>query len=207
MATLNELKAIVNRQQAKHSVLSKQLSDKCSDIKALERVTNDMVEARNLISEASRVTQEQFKQFVESLVTLAIQSVFPDQGYKFIVDFTLQSNKPQINLLVQQGDKEPYVPEDEQGGALLDVVSFALKIVMWSLEKPKSRNVLIFDEPFRWTGGLTGKAVSMMKEVSSKMGIQMIIVTHDETLSDIADRSWKISRIKGKPSKVELIGE
>ena len=204
MADLRKIKIAVDKQKTKYDLLTKQLKDKQTKIEKMEQNIENMVEARNIISEASSVTQLQFKQFVESLVTLAIQSVFLDKNYKFIVDFVLQSNRPQINLLVQEEDKDPYVPEEEQGGGLLDVISFALRIVLWSLEKPKSRNVLIFDEPFRWTGNLTELMASMMKEVSYKMNLQIIMVTHDERLSDIADRSWKITRTKNGPSTIEM---
>jgi ABC-type lipoprotein export system ATPase subunit len=78
---------------------------------------------------------------------------------------------------------------------------------MWSLEKPRSRNVLVFDEPFKWTGDLTELMANMIKEVSHRMKLQVIMVTHDERLSDIADRSWKVTRVKGSPSEVKLIGE
>lgn len=199
---IDNIQRIVSQKMAEHKVLSGQMNSVLKEYEIAEKNISNMVEARNIIAEASRMTQEQFKEFVESLITLAIQSVFPDEDYRFIVDFTLQANRPQINLMVQQGDKEPYIPEEEQGGCLLDIISFALRIVLWSLEKPRSRNVLVFDEPFRWTGDLTERAANMMKEISGKLGIQIIMVTHDERLSEVADRSWHVVRNKKKISIV-----
>jgi DNA repair exonuclease SbcCD ATPase subunit len=205
--TVNQIQTIVDRKKAQYDLLKRQLEIIDLDIAVGEQLVTDMVEARNIISEASRVTQEQFKEYVEQLVTLAIQSVFVDEGYKFLVNFALQGNRSQINLLVQQGDKEAYVPEDEQGGGLLDIVSFALRIVLWGLETPKSRNTLIMDEPMKFCGALTERAAQMMKEISHKMGIQMIIVTHDDRLKEIADRSWEVSRVKGGISVVRGLYE
>lgn len=202
---INDVQRVVSRKLTEHKVLSGQIDQISKEYKSAESEISNMVEARNIIAEASRITQEQFKEFVESLITLAIQSVFPDKDYKFIVDFVLQANRSQIFLMVQQGDKEPYLPEDEQGGCLLDIISFALRIVLWSLEKPRSRNVLIFDEPFRWTGALTEKAANMMKEISGKLDIQIIMVTHDERLSEVADRSWHVTRDKRGVSVLSLL--
>ena len=112
------------------------------------------------------------------------------------MQFVLQNNRPQINLLVQDGENEPYIPKEEQGGGLLDIISFALRVVLWSLEKPRSRNILIMDEPFRWTGNLTELAANMMKEISKKLGLQIIMVTHDERLMEIADKSWLCKKEK-----------
>lgn len=201
--TIDKINTLISDKSARHKVLLEQLTsvnDNCSKLK--DNIAK-MVESRNIIIEASRTTQEQFKDFIESLVTLAIQSVFPEKEYRFIVDFVLQANRSQINLLVQQGEKEPYIPEDEQGGALLDIISFALRIVLWSLEKPRSRNTLIFDEPFRWTGALTELAANMMKEISRELNIQIIIVTHDDRLKEIADKSWKVERGKDGVSIVK----
>jgi DNA repair exonuclease SbcCD ATPase subunit len=202
---INGIQRVVVQKLAEHKVLSNQIDQITKECKSAENKISNMVEARNIIAEASRVTQEQYKEFVESLITLAIQSVFPEKDYKFIVDFVLQANTSQIFLMVQQGDKEPYLPKDEQGGCLLDIISFALRIVLWSLEKPRSRNVLIFDEPFRWTGALTERAANMMKEISGKLGIQIIMVTHDERLSEVADRSWHVARDKNGVSVLSLL--
>lgn len=191
---ISEIKKFVADKKIEREVLSKQLNNCQINIKNLESNIQDFIQARNIVSEAARITQKQFKVFVEELTTLAIQSIFPDRDYKFLVNFELKNNRSQIDLLVQQGNKDPYSPSEEQGGGMLDVISFALRVILWSLEKPKSRATLIFDEPFRFCGALTVTAANFMKEVSRKLGIQMIMVTHDEVLAEIADKSWKVYR-------------
>ena len=52
------------------------------------------------------------------------------------------------------------------------------------------------DEPFRWTGNLTELAANMRKEISKKLGLQIIMVTHDERLMEIADKSWLCKKEK-----------
>ncbi len=194
--TLKDIEKVILQKTTEKDYIDKSIKVNHLKIYDLEEEAERMVKARWVISEASRITQEQFKILVEELVTSAIQSVFENQDYKFIVDFSLQNNRPQINLLVQDGDKDPYIPRDEQGGGLMDIIGFALKVVMWSLQSPKNRNVLILDEPFRWTGNYTQQAGMMMKEISKKLGLQIIMVTHDERLMDIADRSWLCKREK-----------
>jgi DNA repair exonuclease SbcCD ATPase subunit len=193
---VSEIKEIVKKREVEQNLLLGQY-DACKN--KLEKYNSeilDMIEARNIVSEAARITQQQFKLLVEELVTSAINAVFPNKDYKFVMQFVLQNNRPQINLLVQDGENEPYVPKDEQGGGLLDIISFALRVVLWSLEKPRSRNTLIMDEPFRWTGNLTELAANMMKEISKKLELQIIMVTHDERLMEIADKSWLCKKEK-----------
>jgi len=193
---LDQIREIVKKREVEQKLLSKQYDECKNKLESIGIEILDMVEARNIISEAARITQQQFKMLVEELVTTAIQAVFPNKDYKFIMQFVLQNNRPQINLLVQDGENEPYIPKEEQGGGLLDIISFALRVVLWSLEKPRSRNILIMDEPFRWTGNLTELAANMMKEISKKLGLQIIMVTHDERLMEIADKSWLCKKEK-----------
>jgi len=188
------IERFVSRKTTEKEVFSIQLKEKQTEVINAKKRMSDLTEARRIIVEVSKDTLEQFKEYVESLVTTAINSVFPEKGYRFIVDPVVKSNRSEIYLLVQQGDKEPYIPKDEQGGALLDIISFSLRVVLWSLELPRSRNTLIMDEPFRWSGALTTLAAQMMKEVSHELGLQIILVTHDERLKAIADRSWDVYR-------------
>lgn len=207
MMTVHHIQSFVQERKHQKAFLQKQLDEKTNSRESLLAKYNDLIEARRIISEAARVTQLQFKGFVENLVTMAIQTVFPEQQYKFVMDFDLKANRSEINLLVQQGEKEPYRPEDEQGGGLLDILSFALRVVMWALEKPRSRPVFVMDEPFRYCGKLTPLAGNMMKEISQRLGIQIIMVTHEDALSDIADRSWLVRREKGGWSIVTRMQE
>lgn len=55
----------------------------------------------------------------------------------------------------------------------------------------------------RFCGKLTSLAGNMMKEISSKLNIQMLIVTHEDSLSEIADQCWFVKREKGGQSIVE----
>lgn len=197
MQSINDFEKMVIKLESEKSLIEHQIKDIKKELKYLSLKVDDLTESRNIIAEASRTTQLQFKMMVEELVSSAIQSVFQNEDYKFIVDFVLQNNRPQINLMVQQGNKEPYIPKDEQGGGLMDIISFSLRVIMWSLQNHRTRNVLVLDEPFRWTGNYTEQVGNMMKEISKKLGIQIIMVTHDERLMDIADKNWMCKRVKG----------
>jgi len=202
---MEKLRIALNKRQAEFSMLTEELKGLRKSAAKTEDYRDDLIEAKRLIIEVIKISQEQVKGYVESLVTLAIQAVFPDRGYRFIVDFEVKSNRGEVSLLVQQGEKEPYIPKDEQAGSLLNIIGFALKVVMWSLENPKTRNVFILDEPFVFAGALTKIAGQMMKDISKKLKIQIIMTTHSDDLIEIADKAWIFTREKESPSKVTLV--
>jgi hypothetical protein len=195
---MNEVQDCVDQFQeveAKHKFLSASLVEKRVKIEDRTSLRDDLVKARWVVSEVARLTQERFKERVETLVTMAIQSVF-DRPFGFELVFEQKRNKMECRPVIYEmvGDRRvPYEdPQDDVGGSLIDIISFALRIVLWSLEKPSSRNVIILDEPMKNMGRLVSLGGRVLREVSSKLGFQLIIITHDQELGDIADRVFTV---------------
>ena len=172
------------------------------DVRTLQKDIDNHIKARVILTQVGKLTQEKFKRRVESLVTLAIRSVF-DREFDFILNFEEKNNQVTCTPMIYDGDKE-YIPKDDMGGGIIDVVSFALRIVLWSMESPRSRNIFILDEPFKNTGALISKAGEMLKHLSSELNFQVILISHDEELINICDRVWRISH-DGIRSDVKLI--
>jgi len=184
----------------------KQLEDsytlKETHLESLTVQRDDNVKARWVLSEVSRLTQERFKDRVEKLVTMAVRSVF-DRDFSFELIFERKRNKLECQPIIKEKGNE-LIPKDAMGGSVLDIISFAFRIVLWSIEKPKSRNVFLMDEPGKWTGKLVVKFGEMMREVSHRLGFQIIMPTHDDSLIEIADRAWHIEH-DGTKSVVKLV--
>jgi DNA repair exonuclease SbcCD ATPase subunit len=187
-------RGIVEKWKTEKGLLEKRLDQEKKKAKILQDRVEDLTEARMIIMQVAKDTQVEVAAYIESMVTIALQSVFQNRDYRFLVKQVQRKNRTEIELMVQDGEKEPYYPEDEQGGGLIDIVSFALRVVLWSLQPKRSRNVLILDEPFRFTGGYVEVAGRMMKEVSQKLGLQIIMVTHSTELANLADRYWVVER-------------
>jgi len=195
MNRLIKYRRIIDKSMTKRDILREQLQDKYKVIKENENYIESIVTARWVLSEATKLTQQKFSGYLESLVTKALTAVF-DRPFRFIVDFQLKRNKSECYFYVQDGDKDPEVPKTEMGGGCLDVISVALRIALWSLQKPRSCDVLILDEPMKFVGKglLLNNAVKMLKEISHKLGFQLIIVTHEiAALSEIADKTFIVT--------------
>ncbi len=205
--TVQIYRKFLEAKQSEKILLTKQLADKKDAAVRKKRNVEYLLKARWVLAEAAKITQQQFSECVQNMVTMAIQAVY-GLPLKFLVNFEIKRNKAECQLLVQEGDKEPFVPKDEMGGGLLDVISFALRVVLWSLERPRSNNVLLLDEPLKFLGKgeLLNKAAIMVKDISHRLGLQIIINTHEPELLEIADRGWMVS-YDGIKSSVEEISE
>ena len=83
------------------------------------------------------------------------------------------------------------------------MAAFALRVASWSMQFPRTRDVLILDEPFKHLKGeeANRKVLEMVKEISSKLGLQIIMVS-DERISrtatiEAADKVFETSIKKG----------
>ena len=70
------------------------------------------------------------------------------------------------------------------------------------MARSRTRNVNILDEPLRFlSGDNQERASSMIKEVSQRLGIQFIIITHNQVLASYADKVFETSK-RSKITKV-----
>ena len=172
--------------------------------KELKRVTQDVENhllAKLVLTEVARNMQVQAKERIEKLITIAIRSVYDDRDFTF--ELVSGENKNSMTPVIKEGDNI-YNPKDELGGGIIDIISFASRVILWSMERPRSMPIFVLDEPFKWTGALMERAGAMLKQLSHDLGFQVVLVSHDEALIEICDRVWSISH-NGIKSEVKLI--
>jgi DNA repair exonuclease SbcCD ATPase subunit len=205
---VKEARTRYDHQLWKRDLLKQQLADLSDTIATKKQEVEQLILARWVISEVARQTQLNIKAYVESLVTMVIQAIYEDPTMKFILDFDISRNKSEAFLYVQEGDAEPYVPKDEMGGGVIDAIGLAMRIVLWSLESPRSRNLIIADEPMKFLGKghILTRAGDVFGEISHNLGIQLILVTHEPELIEIADKAWFVKKENGI-SQVSLAKE
>jgi DNA repair exonuclease SbcCD ATPase subunit len=192
-----------NEAVAQSELLDQQLTKKCDSYDAIEADIKYYEEARWVITEVTKQTQLNFKEQVESLVTIAIQSVF-DRPFEFKLEFNEKPTRLEIQPVIKEGDNE-YIPKHEMGGGMIDLISFAFRVVLWALSDPQPRNTIILDEPLKMVGSaLIDRAGQMIKKLSDELNLQIILISHEEELIAIADKAWQIEH-DGTKSKAKVV--
>ena len=87
---------------------------------------------------------------------------------------------------------------------MADVISFGMRIALWAIKSPRSDSVFILDEPGKALGELLPKFAEVLNELSRKLGIQFIIITHDKALADLADKSYRVTKEKRISKVMEI---
>ena len=187
---------------AERDLLKKQIKNDRKRCTLKEKEVRYLKEARTFVIEIAKKTQANFKDVVERLVTLALQSTFDNRKFEFQLQFENKANRTQVIPVITEEGVE-WTAKDDMGGGLIDVVSFALRVVLWALQGEKSRPVFILDEPFKFMdkSGLIEKIGPMLKEFAG-MGLQIIMCTHEPELKMIANASFNI-RFDGQKSIID----
>lgn len=188
--TLKEIRSKLDRLKGAKEETESQILDSNSSLKELEKDLHWHEQAREIVHEVGLKTQEQLQYHISDITSLALESVF-NSPYKLAVQFVKRRNKSECDLLFER-DGNFIDPLTASGGGVVDVAAFALRVVSWSMENPHSRNAIILDEPLRFLSeDLQEKASMMIKELSDKLKLQFIIITHEPTLATYADKEFR----------------
>jgi len=170
------------------------------EIHTLKDELDSINKAQAVLQSVAQETQEQLKFHVESIVTMAFEAVFPDP-YGFQIDFVAKRGKTEAECFFVR-DGIQFDPMSSVGGGAVDIASFALRCTVWSLER--TQPVIVMDEPFRFVSrDLQEKTGRIMQELSEKLGIQFILVTHNADMVIDEHTVFEVTQKNGK-SKVSL---
>ena len=199
---LGELRRKLERRQGERERVEKDLLEARETHQGFLRRGLRAERARVILQEVARQTQKELEYRINDLVTAALVAVFPDP-YSFELEFVERRNKTEADLWLRRGG-ERMSPLDSTGGGAVDVAAFALRVALWGIRTPRFRPVLVLDEPFRFLSReLQPKASALLKILSERMGLQILMVSHSLDLIEEADRVFTVTRGKDGRSRVE----
>lgn len=187
---------LLEQQKGKLNHIQTSLLNLQNEIIENKKLLEEHEQAREIIRTVGQKTQEQLQVNISDITSLALESVFPDP-YSLCVNFVNRRNKTECDLYFER-DGNRVDPLTASGVGAVDVAAFALRIASWSMSVPHSRNTIILDEPFRFLSeNYQEQASLMLSEISKKLGIQMLLITHEKELTTYADRIFEVSIRKG----------
>lgn len=189
--TIYKWRSRLERSKGAKKQMEQFLADTEQAIKQTKREIRQHEQAIEIVKEVGLKTQQTLQFHISNTVSMALTSVFED-AYEMLVEFVQRRGKTECDLLFGRGDSQ-INPLSASGGGAVDVASFALRVASWSMQTPRTRNVLLLDEPFKNVSeGLLPKASELLKQVSEQLGLQIIMVAHSDTLIESADNIIQI---------------
>lgn len=194
---IRHLRQKLERKKGQRDQIEKSLERNRSKLQQLEEDLVHSKQAQTVIQEVAKTTQQELEYHLSDLVSLAMASVFPDP-YKLKCDFVSRRGKIEVDMFFDK--KENLIdPMTSTGGGAVDVASLALRFSSWTLKNPRTRPIVIMDEPLKWLKGsdLPEKGSDVIKKISQKLNLQIIMVSHDPELINSADKVIQVEIKQG----------
>ena len=180
---MNEYKSLIDKSVAQYRAVRSEIKQEELALKEAEQKEQDCLEVQKIIQEVAEKVQRQAHVQIAEVVTRCLNAVF-DDPYEFKIDFAKKRGKTEAQLKFTRNGQE-IDPIDGAGGGVLDVASFALRLACVLMHRPKLRNIMILDEPFRFVsklGHYRERIRALLETLSVEMDMQFLIVTHDPEL-------------------------
>lgn len=188
---LTEAREFVTQKRAILETLKDEQEEMSKKRDVLILKSEDIREARELMSQVGIAAQSEICAVIEGLVTQAVQSVY-GENYRFEMVNEIKRNKPETTFFIVENGKYRDL-QYELGGGLADLVALCLRVVVWAIQSPRTAPVIALDEPLKFLDNERLRyAGEMISKLSEMLGIQFIIITHEDHLLDCADARYHV---------------
>ena len=138
-------------------------------------------QAQEIIQVLAEAVQQRVHQQISEVVSSCLNVVF-DDPYEFKIVFERKRGRTEANLRFVRRNLD-VDPMSASGGGAVDVAAFALRVACLILHRPRLSRIIVLDEPFKFVSAeYRPKVRAMLEQLSKKMEVQIIMVTHIEDL-------------------------
>jgi ABC-type iron transport system FetAB ATPase subunit len=140
---------------------------------------------------------------LSDLLNSAVSSIFFDRQYSIELQITELRNQNQLKILLHEDTPDGHIVSDinDNGYGLKGIIGFILQV--YFIIYYKQTPVLFLDEAF---GNLSSQYLPYLKalmiSLTNKYGFMFVLITHDERLMELADKSYRV-----KLGEVSLVND
>jgi DNA repair exonuclease SbcCD ATPase subunit len=191
MKELDDIKERLLKAIAKRDVLIDEIRTNETEMAQWEIILLNLEQAKELINVVAQKTQAKMEFHFSDIASVALSSVDPNFP-SLEIKFETRRNQSECDIKFKEyGELDD--PMESSGGGAKDIASFALRLAYWSLNK--NRPVMILDEPFHFVSPDRQEQTSrMLKMISEKLGIQIIMVSHQQDINYAANKTFRVTK-------------
>lgn len=174
------------------------LKDKYNtSLKELQQMLQDQHTYEQSIEILKRMMDQLSRSQINHLTDLlnsSVQSIFFDRQYSIELQVTELRNQNQLKILLHEDTTDGHIISDinDNGYGLKGIIGFILQcyFIIYYKQEP----ILFLDEAF---GNLSSQYLPYLKalvnSLTNKYGFRFVLITHDERLMELADRTYRVT--------------
>lgn len=161
-----------------------------------------------ILTQAATTSRDNARAHFEKIITDALQFVSQSKDYEFIIKELTGRAKASYEFYIKStvnGVECIQKPEDANGGGFVDIISVAAKYAYLEIfNDPKIMSgTLLYDEPGKMISEqMSVKFAEYIKFLGNHYGRQTIMITHNENLSNVADKTFVVRKDRNGISTV-----
>lgn len=198
---LLKIRSYASKQEGKREKILEQINENKDKIKVIQAEVDLIEKVSLLLQRTSEFARNQAKTQIESLTTNCLQFIF-ENNIEFEIEIEELYGKANAEFYVTTKVDDTIIktkPEQSRGGGIVDIISLALRIAFLQVHKPKIEGPLILDEPAKHVSeDYIFNVADFLKKTSEIFERQIIMVTHNNHLSAIGTKSYRVLMYKSE---------
>jgi DNA repair ATPase RecN len=193
-----ETNVIIAKQN--EAILKKDIATLQGKISATETMNEELEKVIVILTQAATTSRDNARAHFEKIITDALQFVSQSSDYEFVIKELTGRAKASYEFYIKStvnGVECIQKPEDANGGGFVDIISVAAKYAYLEIfNDPKIMSgTLLYDEPGKMISEqMSVKFAEYIKFLGNHYGRQTIMVTHNDNLSNVADKTFVVRK-------------
>jgi len=180
--------------QARFKASETALATAESETALLEQVTT-------LLQGLEAAWQKNFQTSVAKVISRGLTLVFEEPMELKIVS-KVRADVTTVDFRIVQGEGADAIETDilgAKGGTVIALVNVLVRALLILSARPALRRIMILDEVFGLADPRYYEAFgSLLREMCDKLGFQIILVSHDDTIIESADVAYEVYHVSRK---------
>jgi DNA repair exonuclease SbcCD ATPase subunit len=129
---------------------------------------------------------------IADLITQALRAT-TDSDMSFEITSVVRNGKVTLDFAISSNGISAE-PLEARGGGIAALAGLFMRVVVIKMLGSRIRPILILDEPLsHLSAEYTAKAAQVLQEIAAKLGIQILMITHQPEIAEAADTVYSIT--------------
>jgi DNA repair exonuclease SbcCD ATPase subunit len=188
----------LEKDETLHEHWQSQVSQLTQTVADLERQRDLLEQVTALLGSLGDQAQEDLQTQLQTIVTYGLRSIFGGD-MELVIDTGKHGTFAAADFRIRSTDRGETLETsimDARGGGVAAVAGFLLRLMILLLSgRPP---VMLLDETFAQLSADYEPALAeFMRELVDKTGAQIVLVTHSDLYSDVADKVYRLTNTDG----------
>lgn len=179
--------------QGQVELLDKQIVEQQTKLDDAELQVQYHGEALKILQALEEKWRGSFEQALAGVVSHGLTTVF-GRELRVNIESEVKRSVASMTMTVTEGENTTGILGAE-GGSLVEVMDFLLRVLLTLSSRPPLRHLLILDEPFSHVSAEYRAALcDLLRELAAQLDFQILLVSHEPEMADAADIAYLITK-------------